>query len=189
MRKLRQYINEISNISTLKQHIYDALEDKDTVEVKNLVVTWITKDKVYVESPEKYSESDLQIYLDDIMLDELPGGKTYSEKFFGKNADNIVDAYLAYDSMEEAMGEEQEPDLKWDSRYDSKINSEDKLHVVCINNLKYVLVFEKFELINTDSASIKSDIIDIMTTTNSNYTNKYPIEITFDSKNIEYIEE
>ena len=49
MRKLRQYINEISNISTLKQHIYDALEDKDTVEVKNLVVTWITKDKVYVE--------------------------------------------------------------------------------------------------------------------------------------------
>ena len=84
MRKLRQYINEISNISTLKQHIYDALEDKDTVEVKNLVVTWITKDKVYVESPEKYSESDLQIYLDDIMLDELPGGKTYAEKFFGK---------------------------------------------------------------------------------------------------------
>ena len=189
MRKLRQYINEISNISTLKQHIYDALEDKDTVEVKNLVVTWITKDKVYVESPEKYSESDLQIYLDDIMLDELPGGKTYAEKFFGKNADNIVDAYLAYDSMEEAMGEEQEPDVKWDSRYDSKINSEDKLHVVCINNLKYVLVFEKFELINTDSASINSDIIDIMTTTNSNYTNKYPIEITFDSKNIEYIEE
>ena len=34
-----------------------------------------------------------------------------------------------------------------------------------------------------------SDIIDIMTTINSNYTNKYPIEITFDSKNIEYIEE
>ena len=114
MRKLRQYINEISNISTLKQHIYDALEDKDTIEVKNLVVTWITKDKTYVESPEKYSESDLQIYLDDIMLDELPGGKTYAEKFFGKNADNIVDAYLAYDSMEEAMGEEKETDLTSD---------------------------------------------------------------------------
>ena len=126
--------------------------------------------KVLIADDQKLIRESLKIVLD-----------TYQDI---QVIDTVGDGKQVLESIEE-----QEPDVKWDSRYDSKINSEDKLHVVCINNLKYVLVFEKFELINTDSASIKSDIIDIMTTTNSNYTNKYPIEITFDSKNIEYIEE
>lgn len=188
MRKLRQYINEIGNITTLKQYINEAGETDDTIkEVTNLTATWVSKDKTYIEAPEKYSESDLQIYLDDTMLEELPGGAN-AEKFFGKNSDNIVDAYMAYDSMDEAMGEDQEPDIKWDSRYDSKTTSDDKLHVVCINNLKYVVVFDKFELVDVNDEDVKSKLIDIMTVTNSNNTNQYPIELTFDSKNIEYTE-
>ncbi|MBO5003758.1 MAG: hypothetical protein J6D03_00525, partial [Clostridia bacterium] len=105
------------------------------------------------------------------------------------NSENIVDAYLVYDSMEEALGEDQEPDLEWDVRYDTKYSGDDKLHIVCITNLRYVVVFEKFGLVNVSRYDIKSKLISIMTVTNSNEINKYPIELTFDSKNIEYTEE
>lgn len=186
MRNLRQYINEIGNISTLKQHIYENAPD---ITVENLTCTWVTKDKLYVEAPIKYSESDLQIYLDDILLEKLPGSTEKSEKFFGANFENIVDAYLVYDSMEEALGEDQEPDLEWDVRYDTKYSGDDKLHIVCITNLRYVVVFEKFGLVNVSRYDVKSKLISIMTVTNSNEINKYPIELTFDSKNIEYTEE
>ena len=44
-----------------------------------------------IEAPENYQESDIQQYLDDKLLPELPSNIKYSEQFFGKNNDNIYD--------------------------------------------------------------------------------------------------
>lgn len=183
MRALRQYINEISNISSLKKYICEG-EDitKDNVEA-----TWNGPSKLYVEAPITYSESDVQIYLDDMMLDKMPGSNNKSQALFGSNHNNIADVYFEYDSMVEAIGVKQKPDIEWDSRYDTNnVDDTTEMHILCIENLRYIISFESFKLVNVSDDQVDFELIKIFNAANSSNTNVYPIKITFDNESLEY---
>ena len=48
----------------------------------------IQPEEIVLQAPETFQESDIQQYMDDMWLNQLPSSQDYSEKFFGKNNDN-----------------------------------------------------------------------------------------------------
>lgn len=166
-------------------------ESYELYRLNNVTVKYtINPETFIIQAPEIYQETDIQQYIDDKLLVELPSGSDYSEKFFGKNSDNIMDVYFEYDGFEHISGDKEKdysPDLKWDKNYyKTNTNEEVQLDLFKIKNFKYVIVFDRFDVLNCNADNIKSVLTEIFNATVSNNENKYPIEITLDDKNIEY---
>ena len=162
-------------------------EENEEFSINNVIVRYDCPSSLFIQIPSKYSESDMQIYLDDELLDKLPGSSQLSKKFFGKNSENIIDAYFEYDSISQAMGKEQKADLVWDDKYDSNIKDSSELTIYQISNLKYIIEFEKFSFDNTiDDTNVRETIENLLQTTVSNSINKYPIEISLNNSNITF---
>ena len=162
-------------------------EDQEKFEeIKELEVKYDAPAEYYVEAPIKFSESDISIYLDDCFLNKLPGSFELAKKFFGEaNANKISDAYFEYDRMEQAVGENPQVNLKWDSHYAPEtVSPDDELAIFVIKNLKYIIRFDGFDLVNVSYSNYKSKIDEIFKYTVSNGTNKYPIEISLNTANI-----
>ena len=65
-------------------------ESLEALKIKNLKVIYrVIPDIFTVGVPNNYSESDMQIYLDDKCLDELPGSNDQSKKVLGNNIKQI----------------------------------------------------------------------------------------------------
>lgn len=176
-------------MKTLKQFIKESLiqEDNEQFVIDNLVVRYDCPASFFIQIPTSYSESDMQIYLDDELLDKLPGSTQLAKKFFGKNSENIIDAYFEYDSIAQAMGKDQKADMVWDEKYDSNIKDSSELTIYQISNLKYTLEFDKFSFDNTiNDANVRETLENLMQTTVSNYVNKYPIELSLNNSNITF---
>ena len=176
-------------MKTLKQFIKESLikEENEEFSINNVVVTYDCPSSFFIQIPSKYSESDMQIYLDDKLLNKLPGSPQFAKNFFGKNAQNIIDAYFEYDSISEAMGKDQKADLIWDEKYDNSINDSSELTIYQISNLKYTIEFEKFSFNNTiNNTTVRKTFENLLQTTVSNYVNKYPIEISLNNSNITF---
>ena len=176
-------------MKTLKEFIKESLikEENEEFSINNLVVRYDCPSSLFIQIPSKYSESDMQIYLDDELLDKLPGSSQLAKKFFGKNSENIIDAYFEYDSISQAMGKEQKADLVWDDKYDSNIKDSSELTIYQISNLKYIIEFEKFSFDNTiDDTNVRETLENLLQTTVSNSINKYPIEISLNNSNITF---
>lgn len=176
-------------MKTLKQFIKESLiqEDNEQFVIDNLVVRYDCPASFFIQIPTSYSESDMQIYLDDELLDKLPGSTQLAKKFFGKNSENIIDAYFEYDSIAQAMGKDQKADMVWDEKYDSNIKDSSELTIYQISNLKYTLEFDKFSFDNIiNDANVRETLENLMQTTVSNYVNKYPIELSLNNSNITF---
>ena len=77
----------------IKTFIKEALNN--ITKVKHLVVTYkVVPDVVTIALPSNYSESDMQIYLDDKCLDELPGSNDQSKKVLGNNIKQIRKIFI-----------------------------------------------------------------------------------------------
>lgn len=179
-------------MKTLKQFIKESLikEENEEFSINNLVVRYDCPSSLFIQIPSKYSESNMQIYLDDELLDKLPGSSQLAKKFFGKNSENIIDAYFEYDSISQAMGKDQKADLVWDEKYDSNIKDSSELTIYQISNLKYIIEFEKFSFDNTiDDTNVRETLENLLQTTVSNSINKYPIEISLNNSNITFDDE
>lgn len=182
-------------MKTLEQFIKESLikEENDYTKeysIKNVVVRYDCPANFFVQVPSSYSESDIQIYLDDILLNKLPGSMELAKNFFGKNSENIIDAYFEYDYITPAMGKDQKADLVWDEKYDSNVKDTSELTIYQISNLKYTIEFEKFLFSNTtDNTNIREILENLLQTTVSNYINKYPIEISLNNSNITFDDE
>lgn len=188
--KLNTYLDY--TMKTLKQFIKESLikEENEEFSIDNLAVRYDCPSSLFIQIPSKYSESDMQIYLDDELLDKLPGSSQLAKKFFGKNSENIIDAYFEYDSISQAMGKEQKADLVWDEKYDNNIKDSSELTIYQISNLKYIIEFEKFSFDNTiDDTNVRETIENLLQTTVSNSINKYPIEISLNNSNITFDDE
>ena len=112
-------------------------EDQEKFEeIKELEVKYDAPAEYYVEAPIKFSESDISIYLDDCFLNKLPGSFDLAKKFFGEaNANKISDAYFEYDRMEQAVGENPQVNLEWDSHYAPEtVSPDDELAISVIKN-------------------------------------------------------
>lgn len=171
-------------MKTLQQFI---LEEYKDYKVTSLEVPYkIGKEnRISFEVPETYSEDDFQIYLQDMYLTELPGDASNMEEFFGANAENIYDTIFEYDKYEKA--DEQPQDyIEFDKSKDDKVKEDDKLVFVTVEGLRYIIKFDEFNLKEEESEDIKNTIIEIFKRCESSETNKYPITISLDTKNIKY---
>ena len=176
-------------MKTLKQFIKESLlkEENEEFSINNVIVKYDCPSSLFIQIPSKYSESDMQIYLDDTLLDKLPGSMQFAKKFFGKNSDNIIDAHFEYDSISQAMGKDQKVDLVWDEKYDRDIKDSSELITVQISNLKYTIEFEKFFFDHTiNDTNVRKTLETLLQTTVSNSINKYPIEISLNNSNITF---
>ncbi len=171
-------------MKSLKQFINEAVE---IYRLTNVVAKYfIQPDEIIFQAPETYSESDIQIYIDDKWLKELPTADKYANKFFGVNKNSIIDAHFEYDSFEH-LSVEPKDYIEWDVKYDSKNVKEDvKLEYFKVKNLKYIIEFDNFDLTDTTDENVQEKLIDIFKAAESNNYNKYPIEISFDQDSLEY---
>ena len=171
MRSLQQYITEEFNETQLS----------------DLKVTYnVVPETIVFQVPVEYSESDFQIYLGDRFYKSLPGDEAIGKKKFGKNFNNINDAYFEYQYYE-VLKEADFCDYEWDSQYDQKLN-EPELVYVKLESLKYYILFDTFVIKKSDNEDIKDVLIKVFKATEYNDANKYPIEIIFDEDNLEYTE-
>jgi len=168
----------------LTQYILEAV---DVYRLNSVEATYIVQpEEIILQAPETFQESDIQQYMDDMWLNSLPSSQDYSEHFFGKNNDNISDAHFEYDTFEHIDVEPKEY-IEWDSKYDVKKTGDDiKLEYFKIKNLKYIISFDRFDMVDVNDDNVEEQLIKIFKSTESNDANEYPIEIIFDENNLEY---
>ena len=171
MKSLHQYINE----------------GFDEAQLSNIKVTYnVEPETIVFQVPSSYSESDFQIYLGDRFYKGLPGDESIGKKKFGKNFDNINDAYFEYKSYE-VIKDTDECNYEWDSQYDQKLK-EPELTYVKIDALKYYILFDTFVIKKSDNEDIHDVLSTIFKAAEYNDANQYPIQIIFDEDNLEYTE-
>ena len=162
------------------------LESADIYRLSEVIATYfVQSDEIILQAPGTYNESDIQIYIDDLWLNQLPADTQYAEKFFGINKDSITDVHFEYDTYEHLSVEPKEY-IEWDAKYDQNKKDDIQLEYFKIKNLKYIITFDKFDLTDVDDNTIKKKLIEIFKSTESNNINKYPIELKFDDYSLKY---
>ena len=157
----------------IKAFIKEALDN--IIKVKNLIVTYkIVPDVVTIALPSNYSESDMQIYIDDKCLDDFPGSNDKSKEVLGNNIDEINDAYFEYKKFEASDKPSDKVTLEWDPKYDAN-NTLDTFTYYTLHDLKYILDFSEFNLKNVDN--VEEELRKIFETFNSGETTNYPLQI------------
>ena len=157
----------------IKAFIKEALDN--ITKVKNLIVTYkIVPDVVTIALPSNYSESDMQIYIDDKCLDDFPGSNDKSKEVLGNNIDEINDAYFEYKKFEASDKPSDKVTLEWDPKYDAN-NTLDTFTYYTLHDLKYILDFSEFNLKNVDN--VGEELRKIFETFNSGETTNYPLQI------------
>ena len=163
---------------------------KESVEVYRLNEVEATynvqPEEIVLQAPETFQESDIQQYIDDMWLNALPSSQDYSEKFFGKNNDNISDVHFEYDTFEHIDIEPKEY-ITWDPKFDANKTKDDvALEYIKIKNLKYIITFDRFDMVDVDDNNVEEKLIDLFRATESSKVNEYPIEIQFDEDALKY---
>lgn len=164
-------------------------EAYETYRLNNVKVKYDCAPKEFIiEAPETFEESDLQTYMDDKLLGELPSNIKYAETFFGKNSDNIYDVYFEYDTYTRLSTKPYgDINLKWDPKYKQGSSEDITLNYYKITNLKYIIEFDRFDMENVTDDDVKDKLIDIFKSSESNNANKWPLEIKFNEDSLEFI--
>ena len=163
-------------------------ESVETYRLNEIEATYnVQPEEIILQAPETFQESDIQQYMDDMWLNALPSSQDYSEKFFGKNNDSISDAHFEYDTFEHIDVEPKEY-IEWDPKFDDKKTKDDeiKLEYFKIKNLKYIITFDRFDMVDVTDDDVEQKLIDIFKAAESSKANEYPIEIIFDEDSLEY---
>ena len=161
-------------------------ESVETYRLNEIEATYnVQPEEIILQAPETFQESDIQQYMDDMWLNSLPSSQDYSEKFFGKNS--ISDAHFEYDTFEHIDVEPKEY-IEWDPKFDDKKTNDDeiKLEYFKIKNLKYIITFDRFDMVDVTDDDVEQKLIDIFKAAESSKVNEYPIEIMFDEDSLEY---
>ena len=171
-------------MKSFTQFIKEAVE---AYRLNSLEVTYIVQpEEIILQAPETFQESDIQQYMNDMWLNQLPSGQDYSEKFFGKNNDNIIDAHFEYDTFEHIDIEPKEY-IEWDAKFNvNKTKDDVKLDYFKIKNLKYLIEFDRFDMVDVTDDTVEDHLKELFKATESNKENEYPIEIVFDEDSLEY---
>ena len=171
-------------MKSITRYIIEAVE---TYRLNSVEATFnVQPEEIILQAPETFQEADIQQYMDDMWLNQLPSGQDYSEKFFGKNNDNIIDAHFEYDTFEHIDIEPKEF-IEWDAKFDVKKTKDDvKLDYFKIKNLKYIIEFDRFDMVDVTDDTVEEKLIDVFKAADSSKENEYPIEIQFDEKSLEY---
>ena len=170
----------------LKTFIVEQLEP---TKIENVKITYAAvKERLAFTVPETYSENDFMIYLQDRFEDDMPTGEKYRDRFFGKNAANIDDAYFEYESFTKSTEDSysHDIDVEWDSKYDES-KKDTKLAVIEARKLTFNILFNEFELMSNNNGDDADALIEnVCKASESSELNKYPFEIKYDSSKTEY---
>jgi len=170
----------------LKKFLNEQLESSFIKNVK--IVYTAYKDSLAFTVPETYSENDFMIYLQDRFDNDMPSGDQYRDRFFGKNAANIDDAYFEYTSFTKTSKDSYSHsiDVEWDSKYDESKKDTD-LAVIEVRGLTFNILFDEFEIMSNNNGEDIAYLIEkICKASESSTLNKYPIEIIYDASKTEY---
>jgi len=173
-------------MKTLKEFI---LEEYNDYRVKNLEVPYIVNPKndyIIFKIPEVWSEDNFQIYIQDMYLNEMPGGEDHAEDFFGKNAENIFDVVFEYDKYEKSEENDDDDFVDFDTNYDNNIKDDAKFVYVKLEKLRYIIKFDEFDLKDESIEDINKTLIEIFKQCESSKENEWPLEIILDEKNVKY---
>lgn len=144
--------------------------------------------EIILECPETFQESDVQDYIGDRFLQDLPSNEKYAKKFFGSNDENIYDVYFKYDTFEHLPEDYNgKVDVKWDPEYGYNLPNNIVLNYFKLKNLKYYIKFDRFELLNNED-DYREILNQIFKASESNAINHYPIEIKYNEKSLVYTE-
>ena len=171
-------------MKSLQQYITEGFTEASLSDVK---AVFDCPDKLVFQVPASYSESDFQIYLGDRFYKSLPGDDSIGKKKFGKNFNNISDAYFEYKTYEVVKNPEKYQ-FEWDSQYDQNVK-EPELTYVEVTELKYIMLFDTFVIKKSDNDEIKDILAQIFKAAEYNDANQYPIEIIFNEEELEFTEQ
>lgn len=174
-------------MKSLVQYIKEEYENKIILNLK--AVFKVSPDNFYISAPSTYSESDLQIYLVDRLLPDLPSENQKYNYLLGKNVKNISDSYFEYDKFEHLTEKDDiKLDLEWDDEYDNSNSSTEKeIDIYKFEHLRYIIMFDEFEYLDDpDSSSVQSTIDKIFLKLDSSNINNYPIKIKYSSELTKY---
>lgn len=156
-----------------------------TVNLEDVKVIYDGPVEYYIQAPINYSESDIQIYIEDVLLPKLPGSMSNASKYFGANAESISNRYIEYDSIVMSEGNAPRIDLDWDSLGD-ELQPNVELVVFQVKNLKYVIEFDSFKLQNVtdDNYNAKLESIFMASVPSDVDALSLPIRISLNPSNI-----
>lgn len=175
MKSLIQYLSEA------------AISDITLSELKAI---WNVTSVVAFQIPNGYSDDDFIQYLSDLLLEDMPTGDNYIKKFFGVNADNIIDVTFQYTKskdQEDLPNNNKIKLIEFDNTKDDNFSGDNSdLQWRIIDDLQLVATFDNFVVNNTSSQNIKQDLYQIFKVTNSSSINKYPIDLEIKEDGLEF---
>lgn len=178
MKSLKQYVNES----------YD--KSANTVTLRDLIIKYAGPSELSIVVPVSFSDDDVQIYLEDTVLNKMPGAKeAEATSLFGANDKNIVDTHFEADKIEyggnSGISSGQNV-IEWDKSYNPKKNTED-MKTAKIKDISYIIEFSKFEMTGVTNETFKDKLDEIVNNTVSDQYD-YPIKISANTADITYKE-
>ena len=170
----------------IREFIFERFDQKH---LENVKVSYdILPEIIYIEAPLNYSESDLQIYINDVASNNMPSSPENAKRLFGKNSGYIDDAYFEYDKFEhlnDSNTDNIKINIKWDKQYDEKKTEKD-LSIFKITNMKYVILFSDFDIYCETDDQIHETIDKIFKATDNDKVNDFEYSIKYNSEATEF---
>lgn len=177
-------------MKSLTQYLFEA--SSSDITLSKLKAIWNTTTKVAFQIPNDYNDDDFTQYLSDLLLENMPTGDNYVKKFFGVNADNIIDVTFQYTKSKDQDNIPNDNKIKlieFDNSKDDNFSGDNSdLQWRIIDDLQLVATFDNFVVNNTSTDNLKQDLYQIFKVTNSSSINKYPIDLEISEGNLEYDE-
>lgn len=199
MKQLVEYIkgsletnSPFMSSAVLKHEALNEDNDQD-IRLNNFEVSWKVKDPqnkggtFILELPEEYQDEEINQYLIDMFGESMPSNDTLAKKYFGNNANNIIDARFEFEEKKEAK-EGLHCTFEFDESIDDKYKGDtDHLKKYELTNLRYIIDWGEFDVINTSNDGLMYDLWNIFLRTRSTSYNKYmddKIKLDLEEKDI-----
>lgn len=176
MKQLVEYMKE--SLATNSPFILN--EDRDqTIRLNDFEASWKVKDPenrkgiFVIEVPEDYTDDDINQYISDLLLESMPSDDDLAKEYFGANADNIIDARFEFEKKEDAK-DGLHCTFGFDKSLDDNYKGEqDNLKKYALENLRFIVDWSEFDVVNTSDDGLLYDLWDVFRRTKSSNIVKY----------------
>lgn len=166
-------------MKSLRELIIEKINTDEIITVDNLEVHFSTPSgNLLIQVPDNYNEDNIQLYLDDRCLNDMPSGEDFSSELFGEtNANNIEDAYFTYKNLTVPEDATVKPELQWDKKFDNNSNKNANLMTYSLDDFEYVITFSEFSLNEDSSLEVDKVLEKVFTAVGSNKEHPWSVEI------------
>ena len=176
MKQLVEYMKE----SLATNSPFALNEDRDqTIRLNDFEAIWKVKDPenqkgiFVIEVPKDYTDDDINQYISDLLLESMPSDDNLAKKYFGANADNIIDARFEFEKKEDAK-DGLHCTFDFDKSLDDNFKGEqDNLKKYALENLRFIVDWSEFDVTNTSDDGLLYDLWNIFKRTRSSNIVKY----------------